>query len=701
MALPRLCHHLGIRLSLVCALPLWASAAEGKDKIPAKKTPKPEPSAVVEVTAPLPSEPLVTMLDAKAPRQPLPAHDGAEYLKSIPGFSVIRKGGTDGDPTLRGMAGSRLTILLDGEQILGGCGARMDPPTAYIFPESYDRITVVKGPQTVLYGPGNSAGTVRFERSRERFQKAGLEGFASLMGGSFGRHDEVFDAQVGAQTFYVRGIGTRSHSDDYEDGKGTPIHSRYTRWSANAAVGWTPSDDTRLEVTGAKSNGEAAYADRTVDGSKFLRENLGFKGEFRRVSALVEKVAFQAYRNYADHIMDNYKLRTFVPSMMAPEPAAMNPDRTTTGGRLALDLRVASSTLFTAGLDTQTNEHTGRMSMMQWSLPEEAMPRVADARFRNAGAFAELNHALTSKDRLIGGLRADRWHAEDPRATVALTMMITAANPTANQERNDTLTSGFLRYEREAVPGSTFYVGLGHAERFPDYWEAFTKETLTGISAFHTRPEKTTQLDAGWVQTGPVRTSGSFFYGRVSDFILIQSNVAKPAGMMGTRLATVTRNVDATTWGGELGLGTQVAGFLKVDASLAYTRGENDSDGRPLAQIAPLEARLGLGYEGEAWSAGCLIRGVARQDRFVVNQGNIVGQDLGASAGFAVVALNAGWKPAAGWLITGGVDNLFNRIYAEHISRSTSAVPGYAAQSLRVNEPGRMVWLKAAFTFGG
>ena len=36
--------------------------------------------------------------DPKAPAQPVPAHDGADVLKSIPGFSVIRKGGADGDP---------------------------------------------------------------------------------------------------------------------------------------------------------------------------------------------------------------------------------------------------------------------------------------------------------------------------------------------------------------------------------------------------------------------------------------------------------------------------------------------------------------------------------------------------------------------------------------------------------------------------
>jgi len=695
MTLSRLC----IRLSLVCALPLCGADAEDKGK-PKKPAPKPEPSAVVEVTAPLPTEPLVTVMDPKAPRQPLPAQDGAEYLKGIPGFAVIRKGGTDGDPVLRGMAGSRLNILLDGEQLLGGCGMRMDPPTAYVFPESYDRITVVKGPQTVLYGPGNSAGLVRFERANERFQQPGFRGVASLMGGSFGRNDAVLDATGGTAAFYVRGIGTRSHSNDYEDGNGTSIHARYTRWSANAAFGWTPSDDTRLELSGTRSNGEAAYADRTMDGAKFLRENLGFRGEWRRLTDRIEKVEFQVYRNYVDHVMDNYTLRTFTPTMMMPGPMVNSPDRLTRGGRLAMGLRLAETTRLTLGLDTQANDHTIRKTANEWTMPVENMARNDDGRFKNSALFAELEHPFTGKDRLVAGLRLDRWHAEDPRAVVAISMMANVANPTFNHERNETLSSGFLRYEREAFAGSTFFAGVGHAERFPDYWEAISKESLSTASAFDTRAEKTTQLDLGWMkQTGSVLASVSFFYGQVKDFILIQSNVVKPL-MTGTRMATVSRNVDATTWGGEVGVGTKVAGFLKVDASLAYTRGENDTDGRPLAQIPPLEARLGLGYEAEAWSTGLLVRGVERQDRYAVNQGNIVGQDIGATAGFAIVSLNAGWKPAKGWLVTGGVDNLFNRAYAEHISRSTSMIPGYLAQSVRVNEPGRTLWLKASLTFG-
>ena len=83
-----------------------------------------QPVEVIVVTTPQMQEPVKVETNPRAPRQPVPAHDGADYLKGIPGFSVIRKGGTDGDPVFRGMAGSRVNILLDGEQILGGCGGR-------------------------------------------------------------------------------------------------------------------------------------------------------------------------------------------------------------------------------------------------------------------------------------------------------------------------------------------------------------------------------------------------------------------------------------------------------------------------------------------------------------------------------------------------------------------------------------------------
>ncbi len=91
-----------------------------------------------------------------------PVSDGGELLQSLTGVSAIRMGGRALDPVIRGQKETQLNILLDGGYIHGGCPNRMDPPTAYTSVDSYDRVTVIKGNRTVVYGGGGSGGTVLF-----------------------------------------------------------------------------------------------------------------------------------------------------------------------------------------------------------------------------------------------------------------------------------------------------------------------------------------------------------------------------------------------------------------------------------------------------------------------------------------------------------------------------------------------------------
>lgn len=652
-------------------------------------------TAYVVVTAAAESAPFKVVMDAKQPRQPIPAHDGAEYLDTIPGFSTVRKGGSGGDPMFRGMAGSRLSILSDGATILGGCSARMDAPTAYIFPETYDQITVIKGPQSVKYGPAGSAGTVLFERNNTRLARPEWTGNASATVGAWGRNDQVFDARAGTPAFYVRGAASRSSMDDYHDGDRQSVHSGYTRWNMDTAFGWTPDATTRLELTAGASDGQAAYADRSVDGAKFLRTGAGVTFEKTRPGALLSRIDVSGSHNYVDHIMDNYSLRTFQATAMSMSPSSMNPDRTTYGGRMATTWSSANATVET-GADLQINEHTGRMSMRQDTVPVESLARVADARFTTAGLFGEVDYRAATRTRWVSGLRLDRAQGTDLRQTVALSMMSSMPNPTAGTRRVDVLPSGFTRVEHglASMPAS-LYIGVGHVRRFPDYWELVTKESAASLSAFATKPEATTQVDAGaQIKRGSTSAYLSAYASRIDDFILIQSNYAKAAGMMGTRPASITRNVDARTVGAEAGATQRFGTGWSVDGSLAWVRGTNVTDGGPLAQMPPLETRLGLQYDHERLSLGALARLAAAQDRIAVNQGTIVGQDFRATEGFSVLSANAGWRLTSALQLTMGVDNILNETYAEHISRQGATIPGFAVQTGQVREPGRTAWLR-------
>ncbi len=622
------------------------------------------------VTAPTMSDPLTVETDTRAPRQPVPAADGGDFLKNIPGFSLIRKGGTSGDPLFRGLGGSRLNILQDGAQVLGGCGQRMDPPTAYIYPEAFESAKVIKGPQTVLYGPGNIAGAVLFERETERFEEPGYRGLASVLFGSHGRNDQVVDAAAGSQGGYVRLIGTRSEADNYKDGDGTEVHSQYYRWSGTAIAGWTPGRDTRVEVSADRSDGEAAYADRGMDGVVFDRTGYGIKLERENLSPLIGKVGLQYYHNYVDHVMDNFTLRT--PSGMK---MVSNPDRETNGARMFADLDLGGMFL-TLGADYRRDEHTLRKASAMANAADPdvgSAARTADLSFRSTGLFAEAEREFGTRDNLVLGLRVDKTRAEVEELTVG------GAAPGSGDE--DTTRGGFVRWEHAlaGLPAQT-YVGVGRAERSPDYWE---RNRVFGLA-----PEKNTQLDVGLsYRTERLAANLATFYSQIEDYILITPAEAPTA-----------RNIDALSYGFEADTTYTWSPHWKSTATLAYVWGENSSDHRPLPQVAPMETTFSVDYDDRTYSAGALVRAVASQDRVDEGRGNIIGTDVGPTPGFAVLSLHAGYRASRQVKFTAGVDNLLDKTYAEHVSRAGADVAGFE-QTTRVNEPGRTYWVKASARF--
>jgi iron complex outermembrane receptor protein len=625
----------------------------------------------VVVTATPMTSPFLIETDPKQPRQPLPAHDGADYLKTIPGFTVMRKGGTDGEAIFRGMAGSRLNIMVDDQNVVGGCSGRMDAPTAYIFPEAYDKLTVIKGPQTVEYGNMGSAGTIKFDREPKKYEKQSSSFYGSALYGSFGRHDEIVQGDVGNEKFYAEITGTNSQANNYKDGDGKTYLSGYHRWSSNAAVGFTPDHNTRVELSAAISDGWAKYADRGMDGVKFLRENVSLKAEKKNISDLIESAGIQLSRNSVDHIMDQTTFRANPMTSMQPEARV---DHIATQGRIYGNLVLDQKNKLRVGIDHWEAVHSSET----WEKPSATWIKttglVDNAEFKTTGVFSELTHQLSDSDRFVGGVRNDWWKA---------------AYLTTPKNRSENLFSGFIRYESKQGNHLTSYIGLGHAERGPDYWE-LTGSTAAINNFYNTKKEQTNQLDVGQIyKTDKEAASISAFYGKINDFILMQWNT-------GMKMVSGVSNVDARIYGVEASYSYLINSQLKFISSLNHVRGNDETNNRPLPQLPPLEGRLGLSYDNQKWSAGGLMRFAASQDRYVSGYGNIAGYDIGKTGGFTVFSLNGGYKVDKKTKLAFGVDNIFDKTYAEFVSRSgqNSMAPVNPATT-RVNEPGRTAWLKA------
>ncbi|MCA1767728.1 MAG: TonB-dependent copper receptor [Idiomarina sp.] len=630
------------------------------------------------------------VVDAKKPRQPLPAHDAGDFLKSLAGFSSTRKGGASSDPLFRGMGAGRLAIVSDDQMLLGGCSSRMDPPTAYITPQSYDSVTIIKGPQTVLYA--GSAASIHFERDINRFEKNEFSGFLNATTASFGRLNGAADLTLGSSAGFMRLNTTVATADDYQDGSGRVINSQYERWSGDVDLALTPTDNQRFMLKLGASNGEAAYADRSMDGVLFKRESLALDYNWQPNQEYLKELSVSTYFNSIDHVMDNYSLRYFTPSMMMPNPTVRNPDRHSRGTKLTSEWTLSVNSELKAGIEHHESEHRDRISRDQFSQPYYALPRIDDAEFSQDVFYAEYKYAFDTQWNLVTGYRLDHWSITDKRSMLMAMGTPARPNPTANDTRNDNLQSGFLRIERKFNNGH-WYIGWGQAERFPDYWEVIgnNRQSPDSLSAFNTDAETNRQWDIGldW-QKERLTLESSLFYSEVDDFILLEK------GMM--MQPETVRNIEARSWGGELTSRYQITEPWSVSAAVAIVRGTNKTDDNDLPQQPADELRLASDYRHDAFTYSLLWRLVKEQNRIAPNQGNVIGYDLEKSAGFGVLSANIDWEVDPQWQISLGVDNILDKTYAEHLSRSASSVSGYE-QIDKVNEPGRTFWLQTNYNF--
>ena len=627
---------------------------------------------------------LIVHADPKQPTQPIPAVDGAAYLQSIVGFNQIKNGGANGDVTFRGMFGSRIKILTDGTENLGACPSRMDNPASYVSPESYDKITVVKGPQTVQYAHTGSAATVIFEREPEQLTSAKpYRGQASVMLGSYGRLDQNVEAAVGDETKYARLNANRSIADSYQDGAGNTVPSDWEKWNADLALGWTPNEDTWVELKGGKSDGEAVYAGRPMDGSKFARESLGLHVEKKNISEVIKKVEAQVDYSYNDHVMDNFSLRKFNPADGMSMPMASNVARRTLNARVAMTQDWGKLQLI-SGIDSQKNEHTKRSGSLM--SPYQNKARVGDMDFESYGAFGELSYAFNDQHKLVTGARVDQAKID---------------NLATDTERKETLPSGFVRIESELAEHVKTYAGLGYVERVPDYWELFSTKyhQSAGTTFADLENEKTAQFDAGYqYEQGAFKSWASVYAGLIQDYILVKYVETKNPKNQKEELKAYTRNVDATIAGAEAGVAYQLTDQIQADISAMYAWGENTTDHTALPQIAPLEGRFNLRYVQEKYNLGLLWRVVAAQDRTSYREGNIIGYDLEDSKSFGTLSLNGTYNIQKDLDLSVGIDNVLNKNYAEHLNKLGSSGFDYAATE-QFNNIGRNYWARISMKF--
>ncbi|MEJ2621874.1 MAG: TonB-dependent copper receptor [Candidatus Thiodiazotropha sp.] len=657
------------------------------------------------------TSPVVTTAPMDGASSGIPA-DAADFLRDINGVSGIRMGGHGIDPVIRGQSQTRLNVLMDGAYIHGGCPNRMDPPTAYSAMESYDSVTVIKGSQTVIYGGGGSGGTVLFERNVPKFE-AGKPylGSADVGYKSNSQAKEAsVDVAAGSDLGFARGIIGYQDADNYEDGDGNEVRSAFTNQSGNLILGYTPDTNKVLQLNlEATREDDVLYAGAGMDSPMSDADNIRLKYAQSDEVGPFSAIKAEIYSSEVEHLMDNYSLRELTMPMRMSVPTTSD----TKGGRLLADLMLGEATL-TVGFDMQNNErdanrYSGMPNMEPTTLQSIMWP---GAELEQTGIFMEISQPISDLDKVKAGLRYDRVDASISRGDEKPDL---GPSPTPNNlyaayyadtsdETTENNVGGFVQYQREIGDG-TLYTGFSRSVRTADaterYLASFSRNMMTMMDLSwvgnpELEPEKHHQLEAGmrW-QGGTWDTDVSVFYNDVTDYILRDKARGQDGILVSNGTANIYRNVDAEFYGIELEGGYRIMDSLTTTASLAYVRAENTTDDRNIAQIAPLEATLGMEYTVGSLAFGSNVRMNAKQTRADLENGS--GQDAQETPGWGVIDLYGSYDIAKMAKVSFGIDNLLDKSYAYHVNRA-NADP-FNPEAIQVNEPGREVWVKAGVRF--
>ena len=601
---------------------------------------------------------------------PLHSGDVAKSMLQIPAFSMTRKGGGGSEIAFRAQSASRLPIFLNGGNLNGACGRRMDTTITYVFPENYNRITILKGPQDVRYG-ALIGGGVLFDREILRLSKSQFAFDSSALYGSFGRFDANVNVLAGGKYGSIRAIYSHYESRDYRSGDNKVVHSAYNRESVSLIGTLTPTQNTALELDIDIGRGNASYADRAMDARTFDRisYNLAYK---QHISDTFDSLEMRVWRNEIDHIMDNFSHR----QVMDNKYNVSNPKRTNTGGRVEGTFYFGNAWELYVGGNYNHDFHTSRM-LSGSSSKEEANAILNQAykpnfTFQTLGIFAQGQYMPESSYGIAFGARYDT---------------LSTLQHSTNKELLNHLGSGFLRYEKY-FDTLTFYSGMGVAQRGADFWE---RNKGGGMAL---KPETNTQLDMGLVyKVDNFNAKVSLYMSHIADYIMLHYGKDKTSAF----------NTNAFLGGGELEAEYIAWRSLHFYGSLAYTYAENLKSvagfkaNSPLPQVAPLQGQLSVFYDNGGWLLRLDMMAHAAQHRYMLDYGNVIGKDLGKTQGFTTLNLYGGYKRKH-FMLLAGVDNLTNTLYAYHLSKNGVGI-GDIAPTNRIYEPGRSYWAKVRIYF--
>ena len=647
-----------------------------------------------------------------------------ETLNSTPGVSSTYFGPNASRPIIRGLDGERIKLLRNGASVADVSALSYDHAVA-IDPISIERIEVLRGPATVLYGGNAIGGVVNVVDSA--VAQTPISGLRGQVDGSLGSNGA---ARSGAFKLDAGNGGLALHVDAYDRRTGDTRIPGLQRSAAERAA--SPAPFCGGEPQGRICNSSAAARGGTLGGAytwargyaglslgtartqygtvaepdvriAMRNDTFNAAGEVRELSPLLASVKWTLGHNRYRHVESDLGVEQTVFRQRNSE------------GRV--ELRHARVEALQAAWEGVIGLQANRNQFS--ALGAEAFIPVATTQAAALFAFEEAKFGAFTMQ-LGGRIESNRVASQGggPIDVEPTSPTLGAPRFGMAQSRSFAPRSGSIGGVYRLTPTLGLASNLSLSERAPSNAELFANGPHAATGAYEIgnpnfAKERSRALDLGlrW-QDGPNRASVGVFQNRFSNYITLArtlgqvrngEGVINPTDTDGDGLDDAT-GTDATSTLREfryVAVPAQFRGFeaqtsyrlltapgtLDVDFRADLTRATNLATGEPLPRIAPLRAGFGLTYAQSGFTIRIENQRAAAQNRVPAGETTTPGYSVwNASANYRFLAGNPADPVTINLFIRG--NNLFNREvrYATSILREVAPAPGRNVQAgLRVD----------------
>ena len=567
------------------------------------------------------------------------ARNLAELLESSPGVAMRSFGPGSARPVIRGFDGDRVLVMEDGVRT-GDLGSQSADHGVPVDPLQAERVEVVRGPATLLYGSNAMGGAVNVISMGSHLAHSPLPGFRGQANLDYSTADEGIRGGVRMQAsgagWFTWGGGNSNRTGDYHSPAGVVDNSASSMDQGEAGFGlfgdrvWfsgsVRADDSRYGVPfagrfhGAQGHEEEDHeeGEPAVDVATDRRQ---FRTDFgiRELGAGFEEAEFTV--RYSDYNQDEIE----TPAGSGPEEVATHFDNRSLVLRGELK-KPSGRVMSRVGLWGHLREYqaAGEEALAP-KTQQNAFAAFAYNEIHPGGRFSLLFGARVERNAYDAGERpAGEGHEEGEHdAPEVLDRNFLGASASAGAR--------FALNDATALVGTTSF-----SSRSPSLEELYNFGPHVGNLAFEIGnpsldPERSLGLDLSFRRNSE-RLSGSisFFRYDISDFIFGAATGEQQGGLQVLEFLQSDAAYQGFEVEGHLSLGAVelVANASYVDAKLTGTN-------EYVPRIPPLGGQLRLDIPVGRLRLAPRVRWAARMDRLY--------QGETATDGYAVLDFTASY----------------------------------------------------------